>query len=280
MIQNLPNPEIFLKLSIENLDFSIHLIEDLLINEEYIEYEEIDYEINKKTSIVLLFQGIENFLKYEISKISPLLLISDNINNIKNKNFNEVYLHGFNELLSIYENIIGQEVSSYKIDELRKIRNNIVHGLYDEIIEIKNIVKWIYLFYSSIGETINWTPLHENIEKNSNSDEIGGVVYRKGDLIDAFQSYLTKKEFQHLFKINTKIRDELFYCSLCFRIHFEWLTDSIQDITKTSYLKDTNTLFCICCNNSFSLNLSKCSSCGEKKYLIYDSQCEKCLEDY
>lgn len=157
MINNLPEPNSFLKISANFYFESLASLVKLCPDTERLEYffspeygfDDIEFcELNSikvGNTALLIFSAIENYLKYKISQKSPLLLIS-NLAELKWKimNFDEFYMHGFTDLLKLYAVIYeSTENSNLKeeFEKLRIIRNKFVHSGNMTNITLEELIK-------------------------------------------------------------------------------------------------------------------------------------------
>ncbi|MFA0570586.1 hypothetical protein [Vibrio gallaecicus] len=149
MIKHIPKSEDFTTLSVQYLAQSIDLIlntelafGDYLLNSEDLTDEL--WESHQGTlgnSLIMIFLSIENYLQSEICKVSPLLLLGQKPSewNVKNadKDFEDLYLHQFDDLLVIYQELLGESLGEdlkQEFEELRKKRNKCTHGVLRELL--------------------------------------------------------------------------------------------------------------------------------------------------
>ncbi|OTG93579.1 hypothetical protein B9T24_13995 [Acinetobacter sp. ANC 4654] len=165
MIENIPPPETFLSNSAEFLYESFNILITLnneldpfiFFNEEH-GFDSEEFSSENKIRIgnisLLIFTSIENYLKYKISLESPLLLIS-RLSNLqwKKMNFNDFYMHSFEDLLKLYSVIYSTtENNKLKIgfEKLRKTRNLFVHGSGDDSTVLKELIEVVSFFIEEI----------------------------------------------------------------------------------------------------------------------------------
>ena len=130
MIINEPTPQEFKNLSVQYLVQAVdHLYKTELASLGPLEME--DEEATTKfwherqgilgNSLIMLFLSIENYFKHEICKLSPLLLISGDPKSWKThkeKDFEELYIHQFDDLSVLYQEIKKEKLS---VQNKRKI---------------------------------------------------------------------------------------------------------------------------------------------------------------
>ncbi|KXO87200.1 hypothetical protein AYK86_00700 [Acinetobacter venetianus] len=253
MIENIPDPEDFLSSSAEFLyeAFNIFLpyIDDndpvVLFSGEY-EFDEELFLYENKVKIgnmsLLIFASIENYLKYKIALESPLLLI-EKLSNLqwKKMDFNDFYMHGFEDLLKLYSVIYATtENTQLKegFEDLRKTRNLFVHGSGDKSITLEKLVKvssffiqeiwnksapnehdYIFKFFSDFSGALDY---YHNIldfqppyEKNNIHHEKLLKIYR------FLECFLTKKELLAFLGLNKKERRTECPACLMYSFHFK-----------------------------------------------------------
>ena len=215
MIKNKPNPEEFKNLSIQYLAQSIdHLLKTevaLAIHGDW-ETNELEEEWESRqgilgNSLIMLFLAIENFLKYEICKVDSLLLLAGEPSKWgsfgDDKDFEELYIHQFDDLLVIHQEVGSKPIDAdvkTKLEELRKKRNKYTHGLHREILEPSYIVESQAIFLTGLWgqewlQDFKSVMLTEPLYGLSSDEEehMQLLNYYK-----FFEKYLTSKEFRKL----------------------------------------------------------------------------------
>ncbi len=151
MVINQPQPEVFEKQSVYYLWQSLNIIFEQefsgfreAIADRYMQEEVDDVEAQYwryeqgilNNSLMLLFLSLENYLKAKICEVSPLLLLSKQPSEwssySSNIDYQELYLHPFDDLLALYLQVSTQQLNAQVIDELeelRRRRNVITHGI-------------------------------------------------------------------------------------------------------------------------------------------------------
>ncbi|MDH2485373.1 hypothetical protein [Acinetobacter baumannii] len=277
MIDNIPDPKIFLQSSAEFLYEAFNIFVPffqehdplIIFNDEYGFEEEFFISQNKikiGNMSLLIFSAIENYLKYKISLKSPLLLIG-NLSNLqwKKMNYNDFYMHGFEDLLKLYSVIYASTENTRLKDgfeELRRTRNLFAHGLGDENISIKKLIKvsaffisevwnksapqehsYIFKFFSDFSgalddyhNTLNFYP---PLEVTNESHENLLRIYR------FLQCFLTKKElFAFIGLSKTEKKYECPACSIYSFYFHKYKSESAKFIKKED---NENMLKCYLC---------------------------------
>lgn len=117
------------------------------------------------TAVVLIHQGIEAFMKAVVCSVSPLLLIENKrtewsvLPNQKEKEFNDFHMTGSEALLYTFfatnKNKVDEKLVVH-IEEIRKMRNQIVHGLAKTKLNPKVLVGKILDTYAFFREKDAW----------------------------------------------------------------------------------------------------------------------------
>lgn len=166
MIKNLAVPSEFKNLSVQYLAQSIdHIFKtELSISPAALvsSFGHLDEEWDERqgvlgNALIMLFLSIENFFKYEVSKISPYeLLTEESKSHIHSQDlleFEDLYLIGFDELISKYQSIDAKQLSGSALEMLEDIRirrNKLTHGLHREVLEPSYIVGLIAEYLTNI----------------------------------------------------------------------------------------------------------------------------------
>ena len=148
MITNLPTTKDFEEVTFQCLTQAFNLLFEVYQNyQEYDESIQEDVNISKiwehndgtiRTSIILLHQAVETFMKSAICKTSPLLLIEKNrtdwptLPNKMNKDFDSLYTISGESLLATFCAVessvkINEELITF-IEKIRQNRNKAIHG--------------------------------------------------------------------------------------------------------------------------------------------------------
>ena len=230
MIINEPTPQEFKNLSVQYLVQAV----DHLYKTEFSTLGPLEMKDKETTdefwhdrqgilgnSLIMLFLSIENYFKHEICKLSPLLLVAGDPKSWKTHNdrdFEELYIHQFDDLSVLYQEIKKEKLSPQtkdKFEDLRKKRNKYTHGVHRQTIGPEYVVDVIYLFLNDLWGT-EWIAsfkevmLSEAIYGFSSIDEenIQLSAYFK-----FFEKYLTKRKFRSL--IGMPQKGKRYHCPYC-----------------------------------------------------------------
>ncbi|MCL6246046.1 MULTISPECIES: hypothetical protein [Acinetobacter] len=276
MITDIPNSDFFLERCVNYHYFALNNLLTLLCKFEYMEFEDLECELLDIESelweyldielgniILLLFNSIENYLKYRISLITPYLLLETPIKDWKwsNKAFHEFYIHPFDSLLKIFAvtNIEPSDHVRQKFEELRVSRNLYIHGAKASKTTPYKIIEISYLFLTELwGETLG----EEKISIFRKFLESGYLEIdeeceaRAGELMDDhnkiifffsfYQKVMGKKKALKVLGIEAE--DEMYNCNLC--------EEQTSNILKDSYLaikSGEEVITCRLCQSEYNL---------------------------
>lgn len=280
MINNYPSSAHFKKIGRECVSRSILNLANFYVeyknNKEEYELLGTDYkallqinylEIN--TSIILLHQGVEAYMKSVICEDSPILLIDEPHSNwptspkSRNKNFNDFFQIGGAKLITVFsavysrEEVISEEKYSL-LEKIRIIRNEIVHGGPHQNIDVRELLVSAITIMLKFEKGNVLDNIREDFLTNPliNNNEERKLTFK--EIIEALKNYLTNSDFQNLMSFDIKGRK--YHCPACSMIHPE-----PNDNLKYSLLKP----------NEPESEVIKCLICGEEHNAIR----EKCLNN-
>ncbi|MBG8555043.1 hypothetical protein [Hymenobacter guriensis] len=233
MITNLPNSEEFESLAKNCLVQAFDLIfaTDKAVfdfGEEALKEDVWRYSQGKlNTSVVLIHQAIESFMKASVCLTSPLLLLEGRrkdwpvLPDQENKDFNEFYTTPAEALLRTYAATtkipLSPDVVSH-IEAIRTLRNQIVHGISRTQLTTKILVENIldtFLFFQ--GKNAWWEALLTEFIQHPLShapNQLFGVELALfAERLDYVEAIIGKAKFAKQFTINTKSRR--YYCPFC-----------------------------------------------------------------
>ncbi|MDH2299484.1 hypothetical protein [Cobetia sp. 29-18-1] len=233
MITNKPAPDEFKNLSVQYLAQSVDLLlktEMALTQGDWGADEVLEEEWENRqgilgNSLIMLFLSIENYFKYRICKVDPLLLIAGEPSrwglSKGNKNFEDLFIHQFDDLLVIYQEITEEGIDlgvKQRLNELRKKRNKYTHGLHRAILNPKYIIESTAIYLTSLWEE-NWTRdfksamLTEPLYGLTNEEEEQMMLL---SYFKIFEKYLTANELRKLIGMPSTGRRYLCpYCKNC-----------------------------------------------------------------
>lgn len=305
MIKNIPSFKEFEDVSKQCLTQSFNLL--YKVYEDYYNYDEIireEVSIDQiwkhnsgtiRTSLILLNQGIETFIKSVICKTSPLLLIEKNraewpsLPSRTDKDFDSLYTISGEALLTTFcavENdiTISDELIQF-IEKIRQKRNKSIHGtnkVSDTAAELlENILK-AYTFFFGKDEWFFALKIY-NFKNplfgyfDSNYEYSLSYSY-----LDMTLELLGKKKLNKYLKVNITSRP--YYCPECKRA-IENEGDYLE--SKWAFLKpnkqDSKIIICINCAAEFNVTRKDCEDEKCEGNVIHDygdeRTCLTCFKD-
>lgn len=296
MIINKPNPKVFEKQSVQYLMQGINLIYEKERDNAEAYGEDFDntnfwnyHQGILSNSLMLLFQSLENFLKSQVCKISPFLLIAAEPkkwgSSKQNIDFNDLFMHPFDDLLVIYLELgLGSisDQTATKLEELRKKRNQVTHGVLTSRLTTDYVMNIFYVLVRHIwGPKVWWDQIKDHIF----NEPLFGMYdtdVEKAYLnlyVEFFVKYFGFKRTGEIFGVDLKQRR--YYCPYC---HY-WLNKEV-DVADAVYAilvpnKPTSTnLYCMVCDQNHTVTRQSCVHADCKGNVISDDgQCLTCFSD-
>ncbi|WP_133274043.1 hypothetical protein [Hymenobacter radiodurans] len=231
MIINLPNSTEFNNLAanclVQAFDIVFKTDKDIFdFGKEAIKEDVWKYSQGKlNTSVVLIHQAIESFMKASICQTSPLLLLEGRrkdwpvLPNQEDKDFNEFYTTPAEALLRTYaattQNSLTSEIVVL-IESVRTLRNQIVHGVSRTGLTTQRLVNDIldtFLFFS--GKNAWWDALLNEFVNHPLVDYYGfGMeMANLAERLDYVEALVGKAKFAKQFNQNTRTRR--YICPFC-----------------------------------------------------------------
>lgn len=299
MIKNFPTYDEYVSLAKDCLNQSFEMVYEIGEYINSIESEKLfeTLEITKddvwkfnngkiRTSIVLLHQAVDALLKAKICEVSPLLLIEGDktkwatLPDSKDKNFNDYYTIGSEQLLHVYCGIkpITKEIISF-INELRLKRNDAIHGLSVKDLTPKfTIMGVLKAFTYFLGKSTWWETVHDKLY----NDPTFGLDRSKEDFLfkrlDYVEKILGLKEMNKHFTLNINTRS--YFCYSC-KDSFEIYGGEMDN--KWAFLSpnkpDSKNIFCLSCQNHFEVERKNCIDGNCKGNVIYNDRCLTCFSE-
>jgi len=248
------------------------IVEENVITEEVT--EEIFWNHNNitvRTSLIVLFQGIEYLMKGKVTEQSALLLIENNrtdwpsLPDKKDKNFDEMQTISGENLLSVFCAItpiqinLGDFVKQF--EELRLKRNKLVHSTGVETLNYKYVVEKILFFLSEFYSKDRWVGLFREMFTSEptfgywDADVEGAYFYRVLNFVEAS---LTKGQINKF--LNYDIKARRYLCPEC----TYWLNKHEFNGTKPKwgFLKpntpDSTIIDCLICGKEYNIERKDC----------------------
>lgn len=302
MIKNIPNPEDFGILAKECFFKSFDMIFSLYreyfyscISEEKQElYEESDFlkynDITLRTSLIVLHQGVEYYLKYFTAKKSPLFLLDKTPAELPlmphktDKDFNELNTISGDDLISIFCGLSEKskeelEKICSQFNELKKQRNLVVHSISDKKIDPEIILKKFLFFHKQFNNQNWFTFLKEMYSQNPifgiDDNELEEADFYM--ILDFVEKSIGKNTLQKEIEI-VDVKNRRYLCPECsYQIsRYEFY----PDISKWAFLKpntpDSKTLICLNCEKESDIERVNCEQDKCKGNVIYENICMSC----
>lgn len=285
MITNQPESRDFEKQSIQYLTQALDLIISKAYKKEGLRHfplsEADHFEVSEadhwkfhqgilNTSLTLIFLSLENYLKMEICKISPFLLLADEPKkwnkSQKDKEYSLLYIHQFDDLLVLYRELgLGQidEKTAQELEKLRKKRNLITHGINQKPTTPKEVLETFHTFVLHIwGPVIWWNQLKSYVHSDPMANATGSN-YERGSVskyIDLLVSYLGKPKTGKILGIS--LQGRFYHCPTCWRGEDDDSSGLAASyaILSPNEPQSTN-LYCVICDKDYEVKRRDCQKC-------------------
>lgn len=290
MITNLPTGQDFENVAKQCLTQAFNIVYE--IDKDLIYIEDVPNENVWKyhlgdlsTSLILVYQAIESFLKSNICEKTPLLLIDlkrtewPSMPNSENKDFNELFNIGGDSLIRTYCSVVDQErVNSQLtdfIEDIRLTRNKIVHGIARDYLNPEYLVNSILKTYTHFLGPDSWWLSTRELYINNPLFGIFNSDYEEASLIDKLnyvENLINAAEFRKHFSLNLKSRR--YYCPWCYTSLGQVDTDLE---TKWALLipqktKNTTEIKCINCQKTTIILRQDCKKSECKGNVLFEDE--------
>jgi len=288
MIKHLPTHTDFEKLADDCLTQAFDIIFETdkyleEIDEEDLKIEAWEYSQGKlNTVVVLIHQGIESFMKAEICLISPLLLIEGKrtdwpvLPKQTDKDFNDFYSIASEALLHTFLVTTKKTVDDNlikHIEEIRKARNQIVHGISKTKLNPKYLTEKILDTYTYFKSKDEWWKAVRNFHFNHPLFGYYDISYessRFAERLDYALSKVGKSKLSKHFTINIKARN--YYCPHCKSIYENEFGEDYE--SKWSFLNPNQPtsviITCVNCHEDYDVVRKDCTDSACKGNVIHD----------
>lgn len=302
MIKNKPDAHEFKSLSIQYLAQSIdHILKTEIAlsyhgNWQVDEFEE-EWESRQGilgNSLIMLFLSIENYIKYKVCLVNPLLLLAGEPSRwgvaVEEKDFEEIFIHQFDDLLVIYQEISSEKLPldiNSRLQDLRRKRNKYTHGLHRELLGPKYILQSLVVFLSGLWDS-SWV---RDFKSVMIAERLYGMFDEEEENIQLiqyyllFEKYLSSKEFCSL--IGMPVDGRRYLCPYC----SDNLDETGTALAYADYAKltpnkpDSTNIKCWVCEHEIEIERRSCcgSNCkgnvifaDETQYGHYSNSCLTC----
>lgn len=291
MIDDLPTSNDFRIIAEDCLNQSFEIIFNLvdmineLKDESIIESgEEKNYFHNYnnygilRTAIILNFQAIEYFMKSEVAKISPLLLIAGNRKNWVEKNgeiksFSDFNIIGAEELLftyiSVSSKVLEKDLKIF-IGNIREQRNKLVHNISKEEFKLEKILENIIeTFILFVGKDF-WIESINNYLENNLLSYVGAYedvfLFLLNKRIKLIENNINHNEKNIKLKeyFGLEIETVRYFCTTC-KDNFDYANKEIDSKWCILDPNNSNSITCLICKNKSVIKNRKCKYYNRKK---------------
>ncbi|BEN68657.1 hypothetical protein [Serratia marcescens] len=178
MVTNIPSADEFYLAGEELLNFAWDAVARLIKNLDEAYYYGVDKdEVSEQyweganrtlsTSLTVIQQGVEFFLKGKISSISPYLLIADSLSKLPNVSsvpaivdFSKFRTLDSQDLIKVYNTFSDvplEQGIEERFHNMRERRNSIMHSVTDTTdIQVKEVVEYLLFMYKSFFPYKTW----------------------------------------------------------------------------------------------------------------------------
>ncbi|RFP66405.1 hypothetical protein D0N36_03390 [Hymenobacter lapidiphilus] len=281
MIRNLPSPSDFLGLAHDCL---IQAFEIIFENDKHLwDYFEAAlqedvwaYSQSKlNTAVVLIHQANEAFMKASICQVSPLLLLEGKrtdwpvMPQQKDKDFNDFYTTPSEALLYTYSATASTPVSEVligHIDAIRKLRNQIIHGIPKIKLTPQNLITSILNTYTLFSGKDTWWESFIKQEFNHPLAGVFNIHFELADFANRLEyivKQIGKKQLAKHLSIN--IMQRPYFCPVCLAGFEQEAGDPYE--YKWAFLKGTaknSVVHCINCRTVSDVVRDSCPHEGCK----------------
>lgn len=283
MITNIPTFKEFEELGIECISKAFEMLyaigdrytelsEDLQLENEVTHEDYWQYNnITVRTSLIVLFQGVEYLMKMEVAKESAFLLIDSNrtdwptLPQNKNKNYDELHTISGENLLSVFCAVVEDKskLSDFvsKFENLRLKRNRLVHSTGIKNLEHEYVINQTLYFLSSFYKKDKWISLFRQMFISEPTFGFWEYEVEEADfyrILNFVEKTLTKGELNKYLPFDIKSRRYL--CPNC----TYWLNKHCHDeiMPRWSFLKpnapDSKVIECLICAKEYNIDRTNC----------------------
>ncbi len=255
------------------------------------------------SSLSLVQQSMEFFLKGRIAKVSPYLLISGNPSNYpKNSHkvdtsFSDFRTIDAQDLIRVLNTVSTDRLSDEFVQwfgELRKLRNKLMHTIDKTVlITDKDVLIKIMEACEYVFSHLSWITIRNEYLTNSSSGYLfqdDSLVEIDNDEVIALQlghlqseimmviEYLESQYSERFFGFRKK--QHRYICLNCLSVRQHGSFFEYKDIeevwNKTAQIdkSNPNAVHCVICNGNYLIKRKKCHNCGNN---VLDAQNSLCL---
>lgn len=280
MITNIPKYEDFEKVAKECLIQALELFFRIYCNYKEYDDENINEEVplnevwehNKptfRTSIILLHQGIETYMKSVIVRNSPYLLLEQkrsdwpSLPKSKDVDYSTMYTYAGENLLNTFCTVTNNKLNSEKIkfiEDIRQNRNKAIHGAGNILNDPSTLILDILTAYTYFFGKDQW---FNDIKKWNQSNPLFGYYNWNFESIlsykflDFLEVTIGIKQLKKI--LNFDLSGRRYLCPTCF---YEINSKGEQLKSKWAFLTpnkpSSKLLYCINCNSENEIERGDC----------------------
>ncbi len=260
------------------------------------------------SSLSLVQQGVEFFLKGKIAEVTPYLLIAGTPSNFpknsykQNTSFSDFRTIDAQDLIRVLDTVSANRLSEefcQWYDELRRLRNKLMHTIDSTIaITDKDVLikvmegceycikprSWVnirsqYLMNSPSGHLLQGVPL----EQIDDSEKTGYHLGQLQSEIMTVIEYLEPQYSKRFFGFHKK--QHRYMCLNCLSIREQEYFFEYKDIEEvwlntaqfiSADLLQPNVVHCIFCNGNYLIKREKCTRCDNDVIDAHNGLCLSC----
>lgn len=303
MVINIPTAEDFYTSGEELLNFAWDAVAKLIKNLADAEYYNVDTDEIKdeyweganrtlSTSLTVIQQGVEFFIKGRIAEISPYLLIADPITKIPNSplgspvsvDFSKFKTIDANDLIKIH-NIFSNSTLSVilesRFNDMRERRNAIMHSVSRlNGLKVKEVLEYLLFMHREFFPNKTWAErrvhfLEQSPDATLFSEEFA-IVATHIEISETIKS-LSQSEVLNYFGIEKNQR--AYFCPKCKSDTYSDNPLEIKLARLCSKEPDEKMLYCPVCNLKHHVDRIKCTENYEDSCLgdVISSEYGMCL---
>jgi len=303
MVINIPTAEDFYSSGEELFNFAWDAIAKLIKNLDEARYYDVDKdEIRDEyweganrtlsTSLTVIQQGVEFFIKGRIAEVSPYLLISDPLIkkpglyteasvSVDFSKFKTIDANDLVKVHNIFSNTALSEALETKFNEMRERRNAIMHSVSKlNGLKVKEVLEYLLFMHREFFPTRTWAERRVHYLEQSPD----AILFTEEFAISATHieisetiKLLSQSEVLKYFRIEKNQR--AYYCPKCKSEAYSDNPLEIQLARLCSKEPNEKKLYCPICNLQHPVDRVKCAEINESSCLgdVISSEYKICL---
>jgi hypothetical protein len=259
------------------------------------------------SSLSLVQQGVEFFLKGKIAKVSPYLLIIGSLSNFpknshkQSTSFSDFRTIDAQDLIRVHDTVSETRVSDsfcQWYDELRRLRNKLMHTVdKTTVINDKDVLIHIMEACDYCIESRSWIDVRSQYLMKSPDEYLfqdipisddERIAYHLEQLQSEIMTVIEYLEPQHAKRFfGFQKKEQRYLCLHCLSVRqgefdFEF-SDSQKTLLHTAQIVDSglsplDIVYCIFCEGYYRIKKEKCKNCGHEIVDAHNGLCLSCTE--